>query len=342
MQPIKLLDSLLFKWIPMLNPKKNIMPLQSVNFLLLLAFIVLFFINYVEDKKFNIALICFFFVYSISMVYALSIDNKYLLYGLLLFIVPIIGLITAFNNILSKVMEFINVEAIIYVIVILAWVKWAFTHIASIFTNGPTPNTAIIVLNALYVLIRLIFSIAMIPLAIFLLILYILCNSFFGIMRFESNPFTVIQGIISYIRRNDKEFYEKHNLTYLQYFNDFLYGQSTFVAWILLCIFYIIQMPFRVSSSNLKHTLSLFFILMISLLALIIYSFKKESYCSSGGYSTSGKGTNPTPQTTTENIFNQIPKALPKETMETLFNNIPDSLKKTFNQEATTTTTTPT
>jgi hypothetical protein len=284
--PVQLLDLLLFKWIPSFDSTKNWSPLQSVNFILVLCFIVLFFINYMENQGFNIALLCFVFAYAMGCVYALSVDNKYLFYGMLFCIVPILSALTMMGSVLGEVVQLINIEAIIYLLVICAWGKWAFLHCVSISTTPVPPSLVMLILHGLYILIRLIISISLIPLAMMFLNVYILVNSFLGVMRFEKNWISVIQGIIPYIRRNDKEFYKKHGLESLQFLNNFIYGRFVWVGWIVLCVFYLLQMPSRISSFNLKHTLALFLVLLITIFLSILYLFKPSETCGNIGGNT--------------------------------------------------------
>ena len=297
--PVKLLDLLLFKWIPVLDTSKNISPFQSINYLLILAFIVLFTINYMENQAFNIGLICLIFAYAMAIVYALSLENKFIFYGLILSIVPVISLLSVFGSILGELAQFINIAALIFIIVIIAWGKWAFFHIKSVYTSGVPLTWPVGLFNGLLILFRLILSISLVPLAIFFVIFYILRYSFFGIMLFEKNWWSVIQGLIPFMKRNDNNFMVKHNLneTFLKTITDFMYGRFIWVAYIVLCLFYILQMNV-ISSANLRHSLYVVFSGLIIVFSCILYLTKRNDSCDTGGFS-SATTTVPTVNETT-------------------------------------------
>jgi hypothetical protein len=276
--PVKLLDLFLFRITPAIDSKKDWSPLQSANFFLILCFITLFFINYTENKGFNIAVLCFVFIYTIAIVYSLKLDNKYLFYALGACIVPIIAVLNIFSSIFSKIIKFINIDAVFYVIIILAWAKWVFMYVISIFEpSAPPPTWPILILHGLHVLIRLIISVALVPLAIFFVICYLLFYSFFGIFAFEKNGWDALYGILPFMRRKDKEFYSLHKLDFLQYLNNFIYGRFIWVAYIVLCLFYLFKIQGGILSFNLKSTLSLFLLLMVSMFVSILYLFSLSS-----------------------------------------------------------------
>jgi len=287
--PVKWLDLLLFKFIPDFAKSKKdpISPLQTLNFLMLLSFIVLFFINYVEDKTFNIALICFMFIYALVGMYALSIDNQYVFYGLMLLFFPLMTIIGAFGSLLGDFLQFIDITAIVFVLVIVAWGFWAFQNVMTLFSspNAPPLNWGVMFAYGLNILFRLIVSIALIPLALLFLALYVLWNSFCGIMRFEdSGFFTVVQGMTDFMRSRDGDFYEKHDLSWFKFFNDFLYYFGfVWVAYIMLCLFYLAQYNFVVSSGNLKQFLWIFLLVLIGIFLCLLFITRLRFKSSKGG-----------------------------------------------------------
>jgi hypothetical protein len=140
------------------------------------------------------------------------------------------------------------------------------------------------VLYGLSIIFRLIVSIALVPFAIFLLTVYVLWNSFFGIMRFEKSDFFIVaQGIIDFMRLRDNEFYDKHNLSWFKYFNDRIYRRFWLVAIILLCFFYFAQCNFMVSSGNLKQFLLMFLPFLIFFFIALLVLAKPEFNESKGG-----------------------------------------------------------
>jgi hypothetical protein len=275
--PVKLMDFLLFKWIPEFDTDKTFNPFQSVNFILMFIFIGLFFMNYIENKVANIGVMSLILVYSMAICYALSIDNKYLLAGMLLFIGPILTILSLFGKIFGELFESVNFEAIIYVVVILAWAKWSFEYLFSMFSS-PTipPNLVMLVLNGLFILIRLMISIMLVPFSMFLFNMYLLFNSFFGIARFEEKWFSALQGIMPFIQREDKNFFDKHNLSFLQYFFDFFYGRFIWLGYILLFLFFIIQFPFTLSSFNLKSTMMTLLCSLLVIFISVLYVFQRK------------------------------------------------------------------
>lgn len=270
--PVKLMDFLLFKWIPTIDTDKNFSPFQSMNFFLLFTFIGVFFMNYIENKVANMGAVFLILVYTLALCYAFSVNNKFLIAGMLLFIAPILTLLSLFGKIFGELFDSFNFESIIYVVVIVAWLKWSFEYLFSVFSS-PTipPNLVMIVLNGLYILIRLVISMMLVPFAMFLFNAYLFVNSFFGIARFEEKWLSALYGIMPFIQREDKSFFETHNLSFLQPLFDVLYGHFIWLGYILLSVFFLFQFPFTLKSFNLKSTMMTFLSSMVVIFSSLLY-----------------------------------------------------------------------
>ena len=319
--PVKLLDLLLFKWIPSMDEKKNWSPYQSVNFILILCIIVLFSVNYMQNNVFNIGIICFLIVYGMATVYALSLDSKILFYALLLLFIPVISILTLMGQLLGDALQSIDINALLLAIIVIAWGKWAFTYVASLFVPPSIPpSLVILVLNGLYILFRLIVSISLVKLATTLIGLYLLFNSFFGIMRFEKSLSALLQGMIPYIRRKDGEFFQKHHLqdTLLKFLNDFIYGRFIWIGWIILSLFYIVNIQTNVSSINLQLTLRLLLLLFIVGCITVLYIWKPVECANVGGSSTTTEINKPV--LTTDTSLNSSKSIVEPTTTDTSLN----------------------
>ena len=237
--PVKLLDSLLFKWIPSLNT--NVSPLQSMNLFFLIFFIFLIFYLLIESNNFNT-----------------------------------------------------GITAIVMAIVIIGWAQWIPITAIEWFSPPLRINFAIAVAFGIWIILRLIISISLVQFAISFIYLYLFVQSFFGVFRFEKNGLSALWGIFPYIIRKNKDFYENNKfLKFLGKFDRYIDPSILWVfPYIVLCLFYLFNLRFNISSFNLVSTMSLILLLLIAMFVSIAFVFEPKE-CNSGGSDTQPSVTNP-------------------------------------------------
>jgi hypothetical protein len=258
--PIQFFDYILFSWIPSTDPEKDKSPLQSFNLLCLFIFISMFFINYIDNNTSMLAMLSFILIFSIVFMYALTSQNYYLMIGMFLCLAPLIVVVSLVSEIMGSWISNFQLSGIIIAIVVIAWAKWGFMFAAGLFIPpSPPPNLVILVVSALYALIRLLISLGLTPFTIIAFNLYVMMYSFFGMAYFEPQGMQM-SGLFDFIHRKDDAFLGGEDAPYwklgLRAMFSHISGNLLYVGYILLSFFYLIYGWTQWKSFNVKITLS--------------------------------------------------------------------------------------
>jgi hypothetical protein len=278
--PVQLVDWLLFTYIPSkLSPKEGepaspISPIQSVNLLLLLGFLVIFMANYLDGSVANMGGIIAIGVFMVIFIWAIGQGSLITACGCLVILGLCIGFISAIGSAFSNITKYVDVLWILGGICLVAW----FTDAIKEFTSVMPPSATAYGFAAFKSVMRLLITIALVPFSETFLQMYLGFYSFFGLPYYEANWWHLWWegGLDSLIRVDDQVFYNtKPNLfkKAMQAITTPLSGRTTAVAFAFVLSYIMLQSQTSLNSMHAKSVVFGFTSVLLSATLAYLYIF---------------------------------------------------------------------